>query len=304
MPMEDRVRYQSFISDSGRWDGFDLRDDDIVISTPPKSGTTWMQMLCALLIFQDPELPSPLAELSPWLDMLTWQLEEVRSLLDAQEHRRFIKSHTPLDGLPFDPRVTYICVGRDPRDVALSWENHLLNTDLEKLFGARAVAVGLDDLAGQPVPEPPPEDPRERFWLWIEHPDAPEDRHMCLESVLHHVDTFWSRRHEPNVSLFHYADLKADLPGELARLASVLGIELSRERITELAQAATFEEMKRKADQLAPDTTHGIWLDNRGFFHHGRTGRWRDIVPDGDSSRYHDRVAALVDGELAAWLHP
>lgn len=300
MQMEDRVRYQSFIMDSGRWEGFARRDDDIIISTPPKSGTTWMQMLCALLIFQDPELPKPLAELSPWLDMLTWPIEEVRSLLDAQEHRRFIKSHTPFDGLPLDPHLTYICVGRDPRDVALSWENHLANTDFEKLLVARANAVGLADLA---LPEPPPEEAPERFWQWVEHADAPDDRQMCLESVLHHLDTFWAYRDEPNVSLFHYADLKADLPGQLARLASVLGIKLSQGRIDELAHAATFEEMKRNADQLAPDTTHGIWLENSRFFHQGRTGRWRDVVEDGDSSRYHDRVAGLIDDDLAAWLH-
>ena len=51
------VRYQSDEEDSGRWLGFPFRDGDIVISTRSKSGTTWVQMICALLIFQTPELP-------------------------------------------------------------------------------------------------------------------------------------------------------------------------------------------------------------------------------------------------------
>ena len=38
--------------DSIRWQRFSARAGDIIISTPPKSGTTWMQMICALLIFQ------------------------------------------------------------------------------------------------------------------------------------------------------------------------------------------------------------------------------------------------------------
>ena len=42
---------------------------DIIISTPPKCGTTWVQMICALLILQEPELPLPLGTLSPWIDM-------------------------------------------------------------------------------------------------------------------------------------------------------------------------------------------------------------------------------------------
>src|SRR5262249_38699700 len=37
-----------------RWEGFEFRPGDIVISTPKKCGTTWTQMLCALLIFDGP----------------------------------------------------------------------------------------------------------------------------------------------------------------------------------------------------------------------------------------------------------
>jgi hypothetical protein len=61
-------RYRSPDEDSARWVGFPFRDGDIVISTRSKTGTTWVQMICALLIFQTPELPAPLARLSPWLD--------------------------------------------------------------------------------------------------------------------------------------------------------------------------------------------------------------------------------------------
>jgi aryl sulfotransferase len=45
------IRYSNMVWDSARWEGFELRPDDIVISTPPKCGTTWTQMICALLIF-------------------------------------------------------------------------------------------------------------------------------------------------------------------------------------------------------------------------------------------------------------
>src|SRR5436190_1016654 len=111
-------RYEGVVYDSSRWDGFELRPGDIIISTPPKCGTTWTQMICALLILQEPELPLPLDRLSPWIDMVTRARAEVFADLQAQTHRRFIKTHTPLDGLPNDPTVTYISVGRDPRDVA------------------------------------------------------------------------------------------------------------------------------------------------------------------------------------------
>ena len=89
------TRYRSLISDNARWEGFELRPDDILICTPAKCGTTWMQMICALLVFQTTTFDRPLDLISPWLDMLTRERDDVVADLDAQTHRRFIKTHTP-----------------------------------------------------------------------------------------------------------------------------------------------------------------------------------------------------------------
>jgi hypothetical protein len=83
------------IEDSTRWDDLTLRPGDIVISARSKHGTTWIQMICALLIFQDAQLPSPLWQLSPWYDWRHLPAADVRAQLDGQRHRRFIKTHTP-----------------------------------------------------------------------------------------------------------------------------------------------------------------------------------------------------------------
>ena len=60
------LRYRSSDEDSDRWSQFRFRPGDIVISTRSKHGTTWMQMICALLVFQSTDLPMPLSDLSPW----------------------------------------------------------------------------------------------------------------------------------------------------------------------------------------------------------------------------------------------
>src|SRR5690606_289651 len=101
-------RYLSAEEDSGRWFDFSFRPGDIVVSTRSKSGTTWMQMICALLVFESPTLPRPLGDLSPWLDHLVVSKEKVFTLLAAQQHRRIIKTHTPLDGIPLVPEATSI----------------------------------------------------------------------------------------------------------------------------------------------------------------------------------------------------
>ena len=161
-------RYEASMYDSNRWDGFELRPGDIIISTPPKCGTTWTQMICALLILQEPELPLPLDTLSPWIDMVTRARTDVFADLEAQTHRRFIKTHTPLDGIPNDPAVTYICVGRDPRDVGLSMDHHIGNTDIGAFLSQRERAAAIDGIELGPLrpPRPRPDGERDRFWQW------------------------------------------------------------------------------------------------------------------------------------------
>jgi hypothetical protein len=295
-------RYRTFVEDSSRWEGFEFREDDIVISTPPKCGTTWMQMLCALLIFRTVDLPKPLAQLSPWLEMQTRPIDEVIRDLDAQTHRRFIKTHTPLDGLPSDPRVTYVHVARDPRDAALSWDNHMANLDLDRLLGVRFAAVGMDDLEELGItgpPPAPPDDPVDRFWLWMDG-DPDEETPSKLEEFVHHVVTFWERQDEPNIHLFHYRDMRADLSGQMQRLAGVLDVDAPTD---ELVNAATFESMQGRADQLVPNSDTPFWNDNRQFFHAARAGEWPALVDDAGQRRYEAALRACAPDDVATWLH-
>jgi len=302
------VRYSNIIYDSGRWEGFQLRPDDIVISTPPKCGTTWTQMIAALLIFQTPDLPAPLATLSPWLDMRTRARRDVVADLDAQTHRRFIKTHTPLPGLPIRDGVTYICVGRDPRDVALSMDDHMANLDFGAFFAACAAAAAVDGVPTAVLPDGPPpgadRSDRERFWAWVMDDGLPTETTSCLNTTLEHVRTFWEAREVENVVMLHYHDLKTDLPAQMRALADRLGIEVPEDRWPTLVHAATFDEMRRRSSITTPNTDTGLWRDNANFFRKGRSGAWREILDDDQSlQRYDDRVAALASPELAAWMH-
>jgi len=301
--MSQRPRYRSVVADSARWDGFRFRPGDIVISTPPKCGTTWMQRLVALLLF-DGEPPGPISSISPWLDMQLATTDDVFALLETQQHRRFIKSHTPFDGIPYDERVTYVCVGRDPRDVAVSSLHHMDNMDVERFIEKRAAAVGLDDLAelgvDQPGP-PPPQSEADRMRAWMDGDS--EVTVMTLASVLRHLESFWTRRHLPNVALFHYDDLLVDLPGQMRRLADVLDVTISDERLAQLAAAATFDAMRQRADDVVPNADIQLWHSTTAFFHRGTSGQWREAFTDDDLRHYDARVQELVPPDLAAWVH-
>ena len=187
VPEETGVRYRSGDEDSDRWVGFPFREGDIVISTRSKSGTTWIQMICALLVFQTPELPAPLGELSPWLDWLVSPRDEVLAALAAQEHRRFIKTHTPLDGLPIDARATYIVAARHPLDMAVSLYHQGDNLDRARL----RLLIG-----GGATPDSPPARPPLHDWLvaWIDGDASPQEQLDSLPGVMWHLSDAWSRR--------------------------------------------------------------------------------------------------------------
>ena len=301
--MGARVHYKTIVFDSERWDGFALRPDDIVISTPPKCGTTWVQMICALLVFQTPDLDRPLDIISPWLDMQTRPRAEIVADLDAQTHRRLIKTHTPLDGLPRLDGVTYITVGRDPRDVGISWEHHMQNTDMIKLFTARENAVGLDDIAEQLAQGPPDFGEGIVFFQhWVDD-DTPVTATHSLAATLHHLQTFWNERDNDTIVLVHYDDMQRDLDGEMRRLADALGIDVDDDRWPELVAAARFEEMRGRADALTPESSSDIWVDNTAFFHAGTSGQWRDLLSPDDLDHYHERATSLAKPDLLAWAH-
>lgn len=286
------VRYRSPEEDSGRWQGFGFRPGDVVVSTRSKSGTTWVQMICLLLVLRTAELPRPLAELSPWLDWLVEPRADVVARLAAQRHRRVIKTHTPLDGIPLDPRATYIVVGRHPLDMAVSLYHQGANIDRERV---RA-------LSGQPPPDRPrPPRPPLREWLprWIDTDADPREELDSLPGVLWHLSDAWQRRAEPTVELLHYHDLSTDLAGQMRRLAARLDVEPPS---PELVAAAGFERMRARADQLAPDT-QGVLRDRAAFFRRGSSGAGREVLGAAELDRYRARAAELAPPDLLGWLH-
>jgi len=286
-----RYRYTSPDEDSARWWDFPFRPGDIVISTRSKSGTTWAQMICLLLVYQDPDLPGRLGSLSPWLDWLVAPKEDVFELLADQTHRRVIKTHTPLDGVPFDHRATYIVVGRHPLDMAVSLYHQRDNIDRRRMA----------ELTGQPLVRPPSR-PSLHEWLrgFIDWEGDARARLDTLPGVLLHLSDAWARRHRPTVVLVHYDDLLSNLDGAMRCLSGLLGIPVDEARWPALVHAATFDAMR--ASLSAPDDL-GVLRDPAAFFRRGISGEGRELLGTSELAHYRARVAAMAPPDLLAWLH-
>ena len=295
-----KKRYLTSFEDSTRWDGFDFRPGDIVISAPSKSGTTWTQMICALLIFRTAELPAPLTTLSPWMDVRIRPVEVVHAQLAAQQHRRFIKTHTPLDGLPVREEVTYVAVGRDPRDVAVSLQHQSVNLDRERisqLLGEPASAQAKPAQGGESLDE------RQGFLRWMRKDASPLEDLDSLRGLAWQQSIAWDRRDEPNVVLLHYADLTAELEQQMRGLAERLRISVPETAWPELVEAATFAAMRERAEDLVPDERQGIMKDTGRFFRSGTSGQWSRWLTTEDATEYERLLNAVTTPDLAQWLH-
>jgi aryl sulfotransferase len=294
-PPERAHEYHNHHLDSTRWDQYVVRDDDVFITTAYKAGTTWTQRIMASLILGPGPLYASLGEISPWVDArFMGPLEPMLETLEAQEHRRFVKSHLAADGLRFFPESKYIVVGRDTRDVFMSLYNHYA--------GYTDFAYALFNDGDRPGPELPrcPDTPRDLWPRWIgEGWFGWEADGWPFWSHSHHLATWWDVRDLPNVLLVHYTDLKADTEAEMRRIADFCEIAVDEGAWPDLLASVGFDAMRAEAS----DSPMGIVFEGGAdrFFFKGTNGRWRDVLTDDDLALY-ERGAAALDPALRHWL--
>jgi aryl sulfotransferase len=276
--------------DSTIWNDFKFRDDDIIISTYGKSGTTWMQQIIAQLLFGgDPNLE--VAEMSPWMDLRLPPKEIKLPLVEAQTHRRFLKTHLPVDALRFSSKAKYIYIGRDARDVIWSMYNHHANAN-QTFYDALNKTPGL---VGPEIGRPN-ENIKEYWYEWCQKDGFP------FWPFWENVRSWWEIRDLPNVMLIHFSDLKQDMPSEIRRIAAFLDIEINEQDWPKILEYCSFQWMKQNASKSVPQG--GAFWDEgpKVFINKGVNGRWKDILNDADVMEYENRAKLELGVECAQWL--
>ena len=284
---------RTVLFDSARWNDFKYRDDDIVIVTWGKSGTTWTQQIVGQLVLGAPEGISATNE-SPWLDCRFSPLEETFEQLEAQTHRRYIKTHLPVDSLPFSDRAKYIYVGRDVRDIAWSAYNH------QAAF-TQGTLDAFNELPGRDSPPliHPPCGVREYYHSFLETGEAPG---FQLAPIWEHVQGWWDVKHLPNVLMVHFNNLKSDMAGEIRRIAGFLNIEIDDGLWPAILEHCSFEYMQQesaKSEMLEEFFKGG----GKTFIHKGTNGRWKDVLNQDEIAICDEIAAQRLSQECAHWLN-
>lgn len=275
------------LTDSRIWAEFPLRDDDVVVTTPPKCGTTWIQSMILTLIFGKTGMDIVVDEVSPWLDPSFRDQSEISSRLNEQTHRRCIKTHTPFDGITYSPNCTYIAVYRHPMDAHFSMHKHVENLKIE-------------------IPEFEhhfPEDIREGFRIFVENDDTQFGTDlMSVASIVSHYKSVKEWAHLPNVHLFHYADMSRDLDREMKRLSGILGYNYPQEKMDNFVAANRFDRMKCNAVRHETPGGSVTFKDEAEFFSSGTSNKWEKHLSAEDTTNYDSRIAQLLPEKDISWL--
>jgi len=249
-----------------------------------------MQQIISQLIFNG-EAGLPVAEMSPWIDLRVPPAHVKYEGPAAQDHRRFFKTHLPVDALVFYPKAKYIYIARDGRDVVWSLYNHHSSAN-EKWYGA------LNDTPGLVGPkiEKPVDSVVQYFKEWLDKDGFP------FWSQWDNVSSWWSIKDLPNVHFVHFTNLKQDMEGVIREIAAFIEIPIDESMWSTIVKHCSFDYMKANATLSVP--LGGLFWDGGAdtFIHKGKNGRWRDILPEAESKRYEDMAIAKLGVECAHWL--
>jgi len=276
--------------DSTVWNDFKFRDDDIIISTYAKSGTTWMQQIISQLLFNgDTEIDTQ--AMSPWIDFRVPPKEVKLPAVEAQTHRRFVKTHLPVEALVYSPKARYIYIGRDGRDVLWSLYNHHASGN-EAMYNALNNSPGL---VGPPL-ERPTADIREYWHTWLDKDGFP------YWSFWENVRSWWAIRNLPNIILVHFDVLKRRMPEEMRRIAAFLGIPIDESKWDLIVEHCTFDWMREHGEKIVP-LGGAVWVDGvKSFMNKGTNGRWKETLTAEESAEYEAKALAELGPECAHWL--
>ncbi|CAH0554475.1 unnamed protein product [Brassicogethes aeneus] len=268
-----------FASDAKRIIDAPVRDDDVWLISFPRTGSTWCQEMIWLisnnLDFETAQntpqqFRAPLIEMSTVLFEFAESIKDLLSTSNAIDFvenmpsPRFIKSHLPLQLLPYQldkvkPKVIYTL--RNPKDMCVSYYHHC------QMF--HNLSMPFEVFAD--------------FFL----NDA-----LPMGSVWNHYLSFWNKRHETNVLVLKYEEMKKNIRGTLRKIADHLEKPLSDSDMDRLCEFLTVNKMRENKGcnlQDFIDKKNGENYYKRTgehFIRKGIVGDWKNYMSHELSERF------------------
>ncbi|XP_028372983.1 sulfotransferase 1A1 [Phyllostomus discolor] len=266
------VKY--FAEAMGPLQSFRARPDDLLISTYPKSGTTWVSEILDM-IYQGGDLEkcrrAPVIMRVPFLEFKAPGLPTGMEVLRDTPNPRLLKTHLPLALVPqslLDQKVKVIYVARNAKDVVVSYYHFYRMAKVH--------------------PDP---------GTWDSFLEKFMAGEVSYGSWYQHVQEWWelSRTH-PVLYLF-YEDMLENPKREIQKILEFVGRSLSEETVDHIVKHTSFKEMKK--NPMANYSTIPTELMDHNisaFMRKGIMGDWKTMFTVAQNERFDADYAEKMAG--------
>ena len=246
---------------------FQARSSDVLITTAPKAGTTWMQQILYQLKTGGNDDFDYIDDVVPWLELphtgLDW-----RQQLAKYEHLtepRLFKTHCTYDQTPGTNCANIVLSSRDPRDCCISFYYHVM---------------AMTDQALQHVGVDRPTSFDDYFENW-----------MSFGAWFRNIKSWWPHINDNNVLWLRYEDMVEDLESCINRIAKFLNWTIADKARTAILHHCSFSWMKQHDDKFATRFDNGEpMFEPSRFIRKGKVGDHKKALNQQQEQRILERA--------------
>lgn len=260
--------------------GFKPRPTDVLITTAPKAGTTWMQQILYQLRCGGDANFRNIFEVVPWLEYPQpgRTVDAMLGEYEAMAAPRIFKTHCTYEQTPGMGTVRVVLTSRDPRDCCVSYYHHM-----------SALAATLrDDLGIAPGAD---------F-------DALFERWLTFGAWYRNVRSWWPHRQDSKVLWLRYEDIKRDLEAGIETILRFLGWSLRPDQKATVLELCSFAWMKQHGDKFAPEPSHLHTSagNHVSLVRKGAVGDYRSLLTAQHEQRILDKARQELEPECLRYL--
>lgn len=259
---------------------FSAKPSDVLITTAPKAGTTWMQQILHQLRSGGDERFHNIDDVVPWLERVregvTWQQRlEYFEQLPAP---RLFKTHCTFEQTPGFGTAKVIMTSRDPRDCCVSFYHHMMN---------------MTDNALAYVGVTRPQSFAEFFETW-----------MDFGAWYRNVKSWWPYHSHARVLWLRYEDMVQDFENQLKTIIAFLQWTLTDEQLVKVNEYCSFNWMKAHNEKFETLMDSGeSFFKPKQFVRQGKVGDHETLLTQEQEMRIVVRAREELSQECLVFLN-